>query len=183
MGKKDFRKLYRRIKSELGEISCKISYFSDDFDSNKNYAGIIVYAIDGKFRWVNKSGKAKGYNGRSFYIIIRCTDDYDEDKKRNAGQGMVHHYPLEDTLGYEIDKDRVCCGGFAYHKRKLKFSSIWLNQNTQNGINGEDWETDDNKQLSKPEKVLVEYCFEQYKKKGKHSIFKIPDDIDRKILS
>ncbi len=181
MGKKDFKKLYSQIKSEFGEISCKISYFSDNFDSKKNYAGIIVYAIDGKFRWSNKNGKAKGYNGRSFYIIIRCTDDYDGDKKRDAGQEKVHYYPLEDILGYEIEKDNVCCGGFSYHEGKLKFSSIWLNTKTQKGINGEDWETDGKEELSEPEKVLVEYCFEQYKREGKHFIFKIPDYIDRQL--
>jgi hypothetical protein len=50
MGKENFKDLYRRIKSELGEITCKISAYSDSFDENKNYAGMIVYAIDGKFK-------------------------------------------------------------------------------------------------------------------------------------
>jgi hypothetical protein len=50
MGKKNFQGLYKKIKSELGDVTCKISNYSDNFDPNKNYAGMIVYAIDRKFR-------------------------------------------------------------------------------------------------------------------------------------
>ena len=74
-GKKNFTSFYKNIKSKLGKITCKISYFSDNFDPNKNYAGMIIYAVDGQFQWLNDAGKAKGWKGRSFYIAIQCTDD------------------------------------------------------------------------------------------------------------
>ncbi len=47
MGKKDFKKIYRSIKNDLGSVTCKTSYFCDNFKSNCNYAGVIIYAIDG----------------------------------------------------------------------------------------------------------------------------------------
>ena len=53
MGRDDFAKLYKECKLECGEITGKISYFSDNFEANKNYAGIIVYKIDGKCKWKN----------------------------------------------------------------------------------------------------------------------------------
>ena len=53
MGKKDFRDLYRRIKREHGTVACEISAFSDNFNPLRRYTGVIIYAIDGKFNWVN----------------------------------------------------------------------------------------------------------------------------------
>jgi hypothetical protein len=53
MGKENFKELYRRIKTELNTITCKTSFYCDRFDPARNYAGVIVYAIDGKFQWKN----------------------------------------------------------------------------------------------------------------------------------
>jgi hypothetical protein len=54
MGKKDFKGLYRSIKRNLGDdITCKTSYFCDNFDPKLNYAGVIIYAIDGNGKWEN----------------------------------------------------------------------------------------------------------------------------------
>ncbi|KAF0381438.1 hypothetical protein F8M41_012073 [Gigaspora margarita] len=136
MGKEYFRKLYKRIKSELGDINCKISHFSDKFDESKSYAGMIVYAIDGKFTWKNTGGKASGYEGKSFYIIvwvsnyicfskitkispnvIQCTNHWPSEAYRDGG-GLVHHYLVKNTLGYDFNQDIVCCGGFSYHKNR-----------------------------------------------------------------
>ncbi|CAG8486109.1 5285_t:CDS:2 [Scutellospora calospora] len=157
MGKKIFKKLYKRIKNEL----------------DKNYAGMIVYAINGKFEWKNKKGKTKGYKGKSFYIVVQCTDDWPSKAFRDAGRGRVHNHLLEYTLGYDHEDGIVCCGGFAYHDGKLKFSSIWLNQTSQKGC-----ESDDSNELSGHEKMLVKYCFKQYKKFGTDHRFNLPYYID-----
>ena len=173
-GKKDFKGLYKRIKSQIGKPTCKISYFSDDFNPNKNYAGMIVYAIDGKYQWLNEGGKAKGWKGRSFYLSIQCSNDWPSDVIRETEQGRVHHYLIKNVLGFDYSQDVVCCGGFAWHNGELKFSSVWLNGRNQVG-----WESDGEKNLSPEEKMLVQYCFEKYKENGKHHIFEIPDYLDR----
>lgn len=53
MGKLDFKNLYQRIKRDLGDVTCKTSFYCDKFDPTRNYAGVIVYAIDGNYRWTN----------------------------------------------------------------------------------------------------------------------------------
>ncbi|CAF1407248.1 unnamed protein product, partial [Rotaria sordida] len=80
MGKKNFKDLYRRIKREQGNVTCEISVFSDKFNPFFQYVGVIVYAIDGKFEWENREGgRAHGHRGRSFYVIIQCTDKWPKD--------------------------------------------------------------------------------------------------------
>ncbi|KAF0465764.1 hypothetical protein F8M41_026211 [Gigaspora margarita] len=177
MGKENFRKLYKRIKSELGDINCKISHFSDKFDESKSYAGMIVYAIDGKFTWKNTGGKASGHEGKSFYIIIQCTNHWPSEAYRDGG-GLVHHYLVKNTLGYDYNQDIVCCGGFSYHKNRLKFNSSWLNGKDQKGCRSNGL-----RHLSDPEQILIEYSFEQYKKYGKDHIFKIPRYIEKQITN
>ena len=50
-GRSDFSGLCRRIKNDIGDnLTCRISDDSDNFYSWKNYAGVIVYAVDGKFK-------------------------------------------------------------------------------------------------------------------------------------
>ncbi|CAF4199068.1 unnamed protein product [Adineta steineri] len=147
--------MYQCIKRKLGTVTCKISHFSDDFDEfdeEKNYAGAIISSIDGKYEWKNEAvgGKANGFKGRSFYLIIQCTDDWPESCLKAAGEGRVHDYLLKNVLGINYDQDRIACGGFAYFQGKLKFSSVWLNANDQIGA-----ETDENEMLSEPEKDLV----------------------------
>ena len=79
-GKSDFKGLCRRIKSNLTsvyeKITAKISCNSDPYKGeDHDYAGAIIYAIDGKFEWRNTAGEAMNRRGRSFYIIIKCTDN------------------------------------------------------------------------------------------------------------
>lgn len=183
MGKQNFESFYRTIKSELdGKTTGKISYYSDKFESGKSYAGAIIYAIDGEFKWKNESGRAKGQNCRSFYVIIQCTDNWPEEAKNRArGSGLVHDYLIKNVLGIEHSeeiqgKKRICCGGFSYCDGKLKFSSIWLNQTNQWGCN-----TDGEKYLSDVERLLIKYCFEQWKNNGIHHIFEIPNSLDSQL--
>jgi hypothetical protein len=80
MGKRNFQEIYKQIEAEMlrnsSKVTGKISYYgSDKFNPKKNYAGMIIYAIDGKFEWQNSGGQAKGHKGRSFYVIIQCTDE------------------------------------------------------------------------------------------------------------
>ena len=188
MGKQSFEVLYRQIRTEMlnefGKITGKISLYGDKFDPNKNYAGMIVYAIDGKFKWVNTDGKANGQRGRSFYVVIQCTDNWPEEARGRAGSGLVHDYLIKYTLGIEHSQvnesgqRRVCCGGFGYCDKKLKFSSAWLNGSDQIGC-----KSDRLKYLSDLERVLVKYCFEEYMKNGLHHIFEIPNHIDRHLLN
>ncbi|CAG8484593.1 14283_t:CDS:2 [Dentiscutata erythropus] len=96
----------------------------------------------------------------------------------DVGNGQVHHYLIKNTFGFDYDQDIICCGGFSYHEKQLKFSSVWLNERNQKG-----WESDGSKYLSGPEQILVEYCFEEYKKFGSHHIFKIPNYIEKQLIN
>ncbi len=202
MGKKNFKDLYKRIKREHGTITCKTSYFCDNFNATRDYAGAIIYAIDGKFTWKNhgkneifdssewdsvsndtflviyliEGGKANGYGGKSFYIIIQCTNEWPADCRKAAGQGRVHDYLLKNVMGIEYDQDRIACGGFAYVNGELKFSSIWLN-----GRNQTDAESDGDKMLSEPEKILAIFCFNEYIRHGRNHKFEVPSLVDRAL--
>jgi hypothetical protein len=127
---------------------------------------MIVYAVNNEFSWTNEGGLLEGYNGRAFYVVIQCTNDWPDDVLRDVGNGRVHHYLIENTLGISFGQGVVCCGGFSYHDGELKFSSIWLNQNDQKGC-----KTDGSKYLNKAEKSLVRYCFNQYKRRGLNSFW------------
>ena len=186
MGKQNFESFYKQIKSKMlsdfGKVTGKISLYGDKFEPGKNYAGVIIYAIDGNFTWQNASGRASGQRGRSLYVIIQCTDNWPEEARTRArGSGMVHDYLIKNVLGIDHDqevngKKKICCGGFAYQEGKLKFSSIWLNQTDQMGC-----DSDGSKYLSDAERVLVKYCFEQYKSNGVHHVFEISDHINDQL--
>ncbi|CAM4957875.1 unnamed protein product [Rotaria socialis] len=178
MGKRNFKDIYRRMKREHVTVTCEISIFSDQFNPSRRYAGVIIYAIDGKFEWENHGGKDCGRRRRSFYIIIQSTDNWLEDYYKPAGQGAVHDYLLTNVLGIESAQKRIACGGFAYLHQELQFSSISLNGRDQTGA-----ESDGGRYLSDPEKVLVTYCWEEYKKYGAHHVFSIPAFIDELLLN
>ncbi|CAF3329285.1 unnamed protein product [Rotaria socialis] len=179
MGKRNFKDIYRRMKREHVTVTCEISIFSDQFNPSRRYAGVIIYAIDGKFEWENRDGgKDCGRRRRSFYIIIQSTDNWLEDYYKPAGQGAVHDYLLTNVLGIESAQKRIACGGFAYLHQELQFSSISLNGRDQTGA-----ESDGGRYLSDPEKVLVTYCWEEYKKYGAHHVFSIPAFIDELLLN
>ena len=93
------------------------------------------------------------------------------------GQGTVHDYLLKNVLGIESDQNRIACGGFAYLFGELRFSSVWLNGTSQFAA-----ETDGSRYLSDPEKILVNYCWEEYIKHGASHVFTIPFFIDQQLL-
>eukprot|EP00803_Ostreobium_quekettii_P001626 evm.model.scf_933.7 EVM.evm.TU.scf_933.7 scf_933:29208-29373(-) len=55
MGKKCFEELYKRCKAQVGgEITLKYSNFCDAYVEGKNYAGVVVYMVDGSAKWMNQ---------------------------------------------------------------------------------------------------------------------------------
>jgi len=50
-GRKDFKDFCRRIKTELGvtAVTGRVSCSSDEYQPGKNYAGVIIYTMDGEF--------------------------------------------------------------------------------------------------------------------------------------
>ena len=176
MGKKNFKEIYQKAVEHNGSDSCKISYFSDTYNKDSNFAGMIVYSIDGKYSWRNNAGLAKGFNGRSFYVVIQCTDEWPDEQKKDAGQGRVHDYLIKNTFGFEFQQAVVCCGGFAILKGEKKYSSVWLNKRHQK--NGE---SDDSHYLSQYEEQLVSCCIDIWKEKGKHHIFQFPENVSQHL--
>ena len=166
-GRSDFSGLCRRIKNDLGDnnLTCRITCDSDNFYSWKNYAGVIIYAVDGNFRWVFSNNRI----GRSFSMIIKSTDGWGND--RMIGGSLFHGSIIKDELGVDIGYNRnaVCCGGFTYRNGELKFDSHALNSVNQIGCS-----SDGSSELSYYEKRLVEYCFNEYKANGPGSMISIP---------
>ena len=80
----------------------------------------------------------------------------------------------------EDQPNRFCRAGFAYHEGKLKFHSWWLNSGVHGCCNA-DYPSNGDLDLSELEKKLVRFVFEQWKLKGKHSIFEIPESLDREL--
>lgn len=88
MGKHNFAAIYQEAVLDLGERPrIKISFFCDQYRPDKDYAGLIVYSTNGNFRWRNERGVAKGHNGRAFYVMIKCTNDWPRRAFARAGQG------------------------------------------------------------------------------------------------
>ena len=87
----------------------------------------------------------------------------------------MHSYLRKTVFGK--DSNTICCGGFAWHEKELKFSSIWLNKEEQTGS-----KSDGSQYLSDKEKILVRYCVEQWKLHGSHHIFAIPSYIENQIV-
>lgn len=123
-----------------------------------------------------KGGKANGYNGRSFYIIIQCTDQWSVEYRMESGQDHVHDYLLKNVMGLDYDQSRITCGGFSYVNGELKFTSAWLNTKDQKDV-----KSDGNKMLSEAEKILVTFCFNEYKSQGSHHIFPISPFVDEQL--
>ena len=188
-GRSDFKSLYRKIKCDLmggSKPTCKISCCSDNFDSDKFYAGAIIYAVKGEFEWRNKGGEASGHKARSFYIIIKCTNSWGT-AEQGVFNTVFHGHVIKSQIGYNLDNSddqwNVCCGGFSWiptnsPSERLRFNSIGLNRHNQR-----DWNTDGYRILSEPERELVDYCFRQYKIYGRNHIIHIPDWLDSKLSS
>jgi len=170
--------LCKQAQDQLGAPpTLKISAFSDKYDSSKSYAGIIIYAVDGKFSWINDKGVAIGYKGRSFYCGILDTSKYPTDElKRDVGTGRVHHYLILTLTGREFTQDTVCCGGFAIHESKLKFSSVWLNARHQYPKESFG-KSDQDKYLSSLEKELCNFAVDKWKTSGVNTAHELSDTL------
>ncbi|CAF3760097.1 unnamed protein product [Rotaria socialis] len=124
--------------------------------------------------WALVGGEANGYNGQSFYIIIKCIDNWPAEYRTEAGQERAHDYLLKSVMGRDYDQTRIACGGFFYIHGELKCNSTWLNTRNQQGAR-----SDGRKTLSDDERALVTYCFDQYKRSGKHQIFEMSSALDQ----
>ena len=91
MGKKNWSIThYRAAETELGERpKVKISVHCDPYDANANFAGIIIYASKGSFKWT-KDQTVTGWDGRFAYVMIKDTGKWIESEFNEAGKGRVH---------------------------------------------------------------------------------------------
>jgi hypothetical protein len=99
MGKKDFNAtLYSKAcRAEGSRPTLRVSELSDRYNPNKNFAGIVLWAHDGEFRW-SKDKSNTNYSGRFGYVMIKSTDDWSADDFQRAGQGMVHDKMFRTVL-------------------------------------------------------------------------------------
>lgn len=169
MGKKDFES---KILSRLGNnFTCKISYYSDVYESSGRFAGIIIYHYSNDLNWTT----SKGHKARGCYILIQNTAKWPAGAIHDrAGQGMVHDYLYKYITNNEYSQlpNAVCCGGFAVDKGLTKYSSIWLNK-TNNTSCAFPWESDNDKNLSAKEKQIVDQAIQEWKQKGKNIVVPI----------
>lgn len=162
----------RKFQSYGRDVTGRISCDSDPHDYGKNYAGAIIYAIDGDYKWENKAGDAEGRTGWSFYMIIKSTSDWPSWAFGSYG-AQVHGYLIYKALGFDLsnssDEYKICGAGFARENGVFKVSSVSLNgSNTREGI------SDGDGYLRGKEKELVEYCWDQYIYYGPDKTFPIP---------
>ena len=181
MGKENFPDIYTKACIELDArpLTYKISDFSDGFNPKKNYAGLILYHHKGKHTWKNTTGVAKTHNCRSLYVLILCTDDWPTTAFKRAGQGMVHDYLYKRMFGRTArwEKGETCCGGFSIMQGELRYSSKWLNKQS-NRKSKLSWKHDGHKELSKEEKTLVSLAVEKWKDHGPNSKGEVPKKVD-----
>ena len=185
MGKENFPDIYSKACLELDArpLTFKISDFSDSFDPKKNYAGLILYHHKGKHKWKNTAGVAKGYNCRSLYVLILCTDDWPTTAFKRAGQGMVHDYLYKRMFGRTAcwKGGQTCCGGFSIMKGELLYSSKWLNKQSIRKSKLP-WKHDGHKELSKEEKILVSLAVTTWKDYGPNAIKVVPPKVHDAFL-
>jgi hypothetical protein len=175
-GKSNFKQICenakRKFQSYGKDVTGKISCDSDPHDYGKNYAGAIIYAIDGEYKWENKAGDAKGRNGWSFYVIIKSTSDWPSGAIGSYG-AQVHGYLIYKALGLDLsnssDEYKITGAGFAREDGVFKVSSVSLN-----GSNSREGTSDGDGYLRGKEKELVEYCWDQYIYYGPDKKFPIP---------
>lgn len=184
MGKKNFNKIYLKACQELQteRPSIKLSYFCDDYDPKKNYAGIILYNHRGSFKWKHRRGSpADGCNCRFLYVYMKSTDDWSGEDFQRAGEGKVHDKMFKEMFGVSFRSHRSCCGGFAVMKGKRKYSSIWLNDQSSKKTKLK-WESDGNKNLSYEEKMIVDLAIDTWVEQGKDNITQLPKWMHEKLL-
>jgi len=180
MGKKNFSStIYNPAKRALGVStpSVKISYFSDRYRQDGNFAGVIMYHWRGQFKWQNTH---LGHRGQAFYVAILDTSKWPADAFQAAGQGRVHDYIFKKTFGEDYSNNAAAVGGFAIMNGQLKFSSWWLNDK-ENTSYANKWYTDGSKDLSWPEQKLVTFAVQEWARHGPHHICSIPAGLDQEI--
>jgi hypothetical protein len=184
MGKKNFSKIYSDACDNLGltEGTIKLSNFCSEYEEGSNYAGIIFYHHKGKYKWTNTKGVARGYRCQSFYVLIQCTDLWEDSDFRRAGQGFVHDKMYQDMFGYSYDEKRSCCGGFAIMEGERKYSSYWLNDQSSQATRLR-WQSDGDRNLSKGEKIIVDLAIDAWIREGANSIQRISKRRDSRIRS
>lgn len=170
MGKKDFDS---KIRSRFGgeEFTCKVSYYSDTYDPNARYAGIIIYHLDNELHWKT----SKGHNARGCYFIIQNTERWQsEEANDRAGKGMAHDflYNFVTDVDFSRGPNTLCCGGFTVDKGTTKYSSVWLNE-TSNKDCEFPWESDNDRNLCASERAIVDRVITEWKKRGKHIVVTI----------
>eukprot|EP01036_Dinobryon_divergens_P025744 gene25744-34321_t len=167
MGKKDFES---KVLSRLGgKFTCKVSFFSDEFNPNARYAGIIIYHMKDALAWKN----AKGHNSRGCYVLIQNTDKWPAGSVHDrAGQGRVHDYLYQYITGEEHTSRSACCGGFAVDKGETKYSSVWLNMTTNSSCSYP-WESDGDKNLCAKERQIVDKAVNEWKKRGRNIVVQL----------
>ncbi|CAF3569193.1 unnamed protein product, partial [Rotaria socialis] len=109
---------------------------------------------------------------------MKCMDNWPPEYRTPSGQERAHDYLLKSIMGVQYDPTRISCGGFFYIHGELVYNCTWLNMRDQQGAR-----SDGKKALSHPEKLLVDYCFNQYKEYGKHHVFQISSALDEALLS
>lgn len=179
MGKLHFEQIYQDAAQFLGERpTIKLSSFCDRYNSQHNYAGLIIYHTYGSYRWLQQPGQgvAGGYRARSFYVLIMCTDAWPSDALKAAGQGRVHDYLYRKYFNIDFRSQQSCCAGFAVLKGQSVYSSAYLN--TQSGsVKGLSWSSDGSKYMSPPEKDLVDAAISAWKSHGPATVVKISDNL------
>lgn len=107
MGKNNFKDLYRRVKSEQGTVTCEISIFSDKFNPLLRYAGVIIYAIDGKFEWENRGEPRRQTIQQryirlyEFFLFLFMTDRWWKGLWTTKKK-LLHHYTIYKQLARSL---------------------------------------------------------------------------------
>lgn len=183
MGKSNFEQIYQDASQFLGERpTVKLSSFCDHFSPKCNYAGMIIYHSYGSYRWKQRPGQgvAAGYRGRSFYVLIMCTDSWPAEALRAAGEGRVHDYLYQQYFNMAYSNKRSCCAGFAVLKGESVYSSVYLN-NQSGRVKGLTWSSDGSKYMSQPEKELVAAAVSAWKSRGPGVVAKVPDSLHYRL--
>lgn len=183
MGKHNFQKIYRDALEQLGERpTIKLSSYCDRYNPTSKYAGMIIYHAYGAYKWQQQPGQglAGGYRGRSFYVLILCTDTWPENALKAAGQGRVHDYLYQQYFDMDHRSKQSCCAGFAILRGKRVYSSVYLN--CQSGsVNGLEWSSDGNKLVSPPEQELIDCALSAWEVRGSGAVVRVPEDLHLRI--
>ena len=172
--------IYQGAEKSLGRTpTIKISSVCDKYNKTANFAGIIVYHHNNKFKWFNRRGIVTGFNSQTFYVFIKDTGLWPDEAIADANKGKVHDYLYKKLLGYDYKEGRTCCGGFAVRGGEVEYSSVWLNQQNHSlrqPLQEMPWKSDGSKYLSSWEKIMVDTALEEWMQRGVAGVVGVPDD-------